>query len=290
MLPAPLRYLAAWIRYPQFADFIDAGLGIEARARRLKDYWARHLELSKDFQRRVINRGKRVGILGAGRLFDVDLEFLSRNFETIILSDADPGALAYWHRAARWLRNKVDFQFQIVDLTGVLGDWTRRLQADPTIETLQTLACSHILLPKAEVLVSLNLLSQISLYWRERALAVLRRRRNLIAGAEGELPAEWEAPLQSSMQLLEQHHLEALAQSGAGTVVLLSDRYWHFYERNRSSWQTENALRVTKVDLGQAYRLSDQDSWLWHLAPQGKEYRDYGVLHEVEARAFVIAQ
>lgn len=274
------------------------GLGIEARYLRCKPYWKRHLLLSQEFQRQHLKDvpvGSSIAVLGAGRLLDVDLQSLARHFSEIRLYDADPTVAPVWKRAGAELENPSCLVLVLEDLTGSLTEWTGELRdflkdGKPRIEALaallRSLRASPLELSAVDAIVSLNLLSQISIYWRDRVSSMLDTYWKLQSNEHGEFEELVQQALQDSMRELEESHVRQLAESGAARVLLIYDDLFMYYLRDSSEWQCEDALRVSANVALPGYVESAVDSWFWHIAPQGVEQAEYGVIHRVQARAF----
>lgn len=290
------RYIYYKKLFPEVSDFLNMGLGIEARAKRLNRYWSKHLELTKKFQREHMGFQRRdhsVAVLGAGRLLDVDLEFLGQHCSNIDLYDADPSVLPFWKRLARKYP-KVAFGFYSIDLTGTLAEWTGALRgalatgvgAQRLLEMINGLrAHPNTALPAMyDYIVSTNILSQIPIYWFDRVAAIIRN--SPLSDYEKDLSfkEELQEGLHNCAAELQQHHLALLAHSQAHQVVIISDVEFYYYLAEKSEWQVENALYVSKLNLP-GYTILTMQSWLWHIAPQMVEQRSHGEIHKVVALA-----
>lgn len=276
------------------------GIGIVAREKRCRAYWSKHLELSKAFILHAISaRLKSVLILGAGRLYDVPLSDLLRRNTQITLVDCDPSLPRLWSAKAKIWGAEERIVGCICELTGVIEAWQAEIQALQSVEDMErALPTLKIPSPRSlcervggnpDVVVSLNLLSQIPVYWRDRVYALIEQRwgKKLLE----QLSPAFEAALQNSMGRLQHAHLELLAAFGAQKIVLLTDRYFYYYKQDQSDWQVEEALyRPCPEEPWNSvpgYVLQSHDSWLWHIAPQGIEQADYGIMHEVHAAEVV---
>lgn len=274
------------------------GLGIEARYLRCKAYWKRHLEICRAFQNRhLIGENVRgsIAILGAGRLLDLDLEMLQKRFAEVHLYDADPTVLPTWKKFARSTTGQV--HFHIGDVSNSIQSWTDSLgeflSAHPRIDPAALGRFLSNVTPAAAprwqcgAILSQNLLSQISIYWRDRVDEALLRFWKYERDGDGMFPVEVEAGLTQSCALLEQQHLDQLSESHAERVIVVSDESFMYYRQDRCEWQCESALHIRAEVALKGYSQVESDSWLWHIAPQGIEQPDYGVIHKVVARAFV---
>lgn len=91
--------------------------------------------------------------------------------------------------------------------------------------------------------------------------------------------------LETSCRKLQQSHLDYLSNSNAQQIVLISDTCFHFYKKNVSEWQAEPALYLDYPNELPGYVCNQKHSWLWHIAPQDIEQKNYGAIHEVHAWA-----
>ena len=285
-----LRYHLDRIRHPDLTDYISMGLGIEARHERSKKYWAKHLEYTKSFQQRALAKldpKENLAILGAGRLYDLDLEVTSQ-FKSVHLYDADPSVLPYWKRFAK----QQTAEFHLGDLTQTIKAWSddlaRLLQTGSATPKSKIAGFFSSLKPPAaplaechQAIISLNLLSQIPIYWRDRALEKLRPH-----GFDSDSAIL--TALAGSLESLQAQHLNTLNDSGAVKLVLITDTDFYQYQNSKAEWDTQAAIGVDPVALLAKYCCGSMDSWLWHLAPQTVEAKDHGWIHRVQAWEFTL--
>lgn len=282
-----ISYYLDRFRYPRAKDFLSMGLGIEARYTRCARAWAPHLRLSREFVAAGLAglpRAPRIAILGAGRLLDVPVEALVRLGGELQLFDADPGCQRVWRR----LRGHTTLvKSTVVDLTGSIEVWSERLKEAKDLGTKNPDAIAQVVceleietppeLRGFDLVVSLNLLSQIPIYWRDRA-------EKILGGKLFEHRAVSNA-LERTYTLLQAAHLSQLASSGAPKVILITDERFFYYRNDLAPWQEERSLYVESLDLF-GYAQTRRDSWYWHIIPQGIEERDFGSIHAVGAVEF----
>jgi len=265
-------------------DFIEMGRGIEARYARCAEWWAPHLRYSRDFIRANGVPAKKVAVLGAGRLLDIDLSQILSSCQELHLFDADPTCRAAW-RAVVADHPQVRIYPRIEDVTDVMQRWSSGLAGALRSNSLEKylLALSAGVpswsLEDFDLIISLNIAGQIPLYWRDR-----------VAKAKGQLNDGEYRALYESMGRLQIAHIEGLWSSKARRTVAIFDTEYYIYESSRSEWEVEVALFGAAGELlkqGCAERaLINRDSWLWHLAPQYIEHEDQGEIHRVEACAW----
>lgn len=283
------------------------GLGIEARYEQSKHYWSKHLQYTKAFQvSSLAQRGESLAVLGAGRLFDFDLATLSKKFKTIALYDIDPSCYPTWYLARVKSAKDCKIDFCQCDLSCGVLRWSEVLQetlaqaedvsADTVCYAISSCQIETALnLNNYSQIISLNLLSQIPIFWRDRVHSIIAK-YGFATNQTGQVENQQiEAALQATLKLLTNHHLELLNQSKAKDLVLFFDQYFYYYEKNTAQWQVELALPIQNENTNLVeelcaklsnYNLRNKDSWLWHISPQGIESQKFGTLHQVVALHF----
>jgi hypothetical protein len=259
-------------------DFGRMGRAIEQRYLRCTEWWRAHLELTTSFVAAHVPESASVAVLGAGRLLDIDVRGLLHRCHTVHLFDADPDA------ASRW-RGVVGREYgtrvvgHVVDLTDSMNLWTKGLAAAiRTGRLLEFLGECRAPVPawaheSFDGYVSLNLLGQIPLYWRDRVLA-----------AAGELSGEHWLALEGAMGQLQAAHMRGLVLRPDAWSLLVTDTEYYFYQGDQSKWRVEPALFGEAREVYEAnFAREVRDTWLWHIAPQFIESDDEGEIHRVEA-------
>ena len=288
-----LRYhIESW-RNPSRKDFISGGFGISERYKRCKQYWAPHLKLSKEFIAAALRglEDSEILILGAGRLLDVPLLQACSHARRITLVDADPAAVSSWKAAERSLPPTTKLCQVLTDVSGRLDEWTAELSAQPrniSLLAAEKALCS-LLAPSAppslpaspsECVISVNLLSQIPIFWEDRVRTAWP---HLAQGPEDLFDPHLEQALTETKNRLIDEHLAMLERLSTSRVILLSDLLFHYYTKDKSEWRTEPALGYVRDLTIPGFNVVTKDSWLWHLAPQGIERQEYGEIHTVGA-------
>jgi hypothetical protein len=212
-------------------------------------------------------------------LFDLDLALLLERATEVHLFDADPACLSLWRaKAGSAFRRRV--VPHIVDLTGILDEWTRPLRAVLRKGDLAGYL-SELRAPEPtwaqgvfDGLISLNVAGQIPLYWRDRVL-----------GFKASLTNQEHTALVHSMAELQSAHLRALSSAAGAFRILVTDTEYYYYESDCSVWEVEGALHGYSMSVfNQSFPKEGGESWLWHLAPQYIESDHEGEIHRVEAR------
>lgn len=297
---AELKFLKYKLTNPTLLDYVDMGLGIEARARRCGKFWSKHLALTKEFIASGLEQGvknKTAAILGAGRLYDVPLECFA-GFERVRLIDADPSCRQVWKKQTPEY-DSTTFEFETSDVTGSIQRWsndlTGKVKSKSTALTVPTAAqmldslrisAAEGIDEKFDVLISLNLLGQIPIYWRDRVAALLLKHCDLDSDSNGVYPEPLNSSLLASMARLQLDHIQRLSRLASDLLIIISDRFLHYYQNDKAHWQTVPALYFDKWPAFNTFKLTQQDSWLWHIAPQGVEQNDFGVIHEIQAYCY----
>lgn len=275
-----LHLISRWLHW----DFIRMGKGIESRYVRCSSYWEPHLECTRDFIEAHVEPGGRLAVLGAGRLLDIDLKKLLPHFSEIHLFDADPSVIRTWRKTSGVaFREKV--VPRILDVTGSLHSWSAGLSIAIRRGDLEGYLSSLVPQKGAweserfDGVISLNLIGQIPLYWRDRVQAA----------APQLSPAE-ERALIDSMARLQSAHLHALDQHSRSWSIVITDTEYYTYRVDHSEWEVEPALHGEVQSALQAppVRMERHGSecWLWHLMPQFIESDEEGYIHRVEAAAW----
>ena len=138
--------------------YLRGQLGIKVRHRQCRSAWRPHLELTKvailSAVKQCTQRRKCL-ILGSGRLLDVPLRELSRQFREVILVDTVHPLSAYL--SARWYGN---VRLIRADVTGTTEQLThiRSKRETPLPGSSPTLFCDD---PEIDYVASVNLMSQL---------------------------------------------------------------------------------------------------------------------------------
>ncbi len=274
-------------------DFVSMGMGIEYRYQKLDPWWSKHLECSRALQREALAmfrspREIEITILGSGRLYDVDPEIFSGG-SVVHLYDFDPRSIEcckrkFPHRSALYLHCE--------DITGSMSKWSSRLQevsgaaSDELVDNvLRELRGSP---PKirGNLVVSLNLLGQLGIYWMGRVDKLL-----------GPGVAERvEGALHASLGQLELEHIEMLSASGADVIVIITDERYHFYGTETSCVEalttSLDSLLAKCPAFFEKYQRHSKRTWGWHVQPWGLENRKRGEspsIHEVTGEVYVVS-
>lgn len=291
------------LRYRERRDYLDMGFGITARHKRCAHFWRHHIENCLSFQRAElsdISAGERIYVLGAGRCLDLDLKYFAEKGVKLHLIDADPGCQYAWRRIKQTYRNKCEVSSQIADLSGTITVWTRELKSFLNKNKAVSIAslCKHIdsfkvsnvtIAKPVDYIISLNLLSQIPIYWRDRFYNILETYLNITCDEKGKLPEPLEKALTKLMARLQEQHLNMLSGSRAKKIILITDQYFNYFRADNYRWQQEAALYLDSELNLKGYLKASEKSWYWDIAPQGIESEDYGAVHQVRAISYQLS-
>ena len=307
-----LSYLAARLRHrdPSVVRYLDMGLGIENRVRTLAPYWAEHLAKTRAAQELWDAEGDSLTVLGAGRLFDFNRQTLLPRFRKLRLVDAGPLCQTAW----KDLPGPVEAI--CVDISNCLAEWitelrTVKLPWEETLDVVRKRQARQAYGASGDALLSLNVLSQLQIVWQDGMEEILRRRfgRRFVQQHE----AEWLDALRPGGQMLVEQHLAAIESCGAKSALIISDLEYLEYQGKkfaRSHWEPapvewaegwrvdrgitcEVSPALEGVTLDEAtfarwmpsFHLAWQQTWLWHILPNGIEKGAAGKVHRVGAFA-----
>lgn len=315
--------------------FIQQGIGIRRRAKLFKQHWSTHisscLNSIENWAQNIPPQSHSLMIVGAGSLNDLNLWALSQRFTSITLLDADPKCIALWKKVQGALPN---IRYQLGDITGLLNPWTEYLvqnlqqSSADWLEALRLLKefprLPHVPFPTGEAgplaVLSLNILSQLPIIWREIIEKSLVRHFGSKWVATHE--QEWLTAYSYSASYLIKEHLQSLAHSAVNELLLITDVEYASYQgtkkfglknstlppvrwipsaNGQGNWEKDpnihhSALQceihsalygvdleddIVRSSLFPKYDSSYQGNWLWHISPQGIESRDTGHIHRV---------
>lgn len=259
-----LQYFYYSAKYPNRKDFIKMGLGIQARYDRNKNNWEPHLRCSKSAISEVVNSlyystGKKLKIivLGTGRLLDFPIDALNLCKESVFV-DADPLGLSIAKcKVNSFLKsNKITcvVKFVCADITGLIDKDLSKLTESDFINNPLKLIDSD----KFDLVISLNILGQIPIYFSDRYSGI-------------------ESQLSNNLQCA---HIENSLEICKLKALFLYDKEFYTYTPDVSQWEVEEA---TCDEIWKKYKKKSifQSAWLWHICRYDKE--SYGAIHRIEA-------
>lgn len=301
-------WIAARFRYRRFAR---GGHNIARRYAAMQPYWEPHLEASRAVQRGWDAGGRRLLVLGPGRLLDFATE-LAERFEEVFLIDADPTCSAKWRELAARLKGRVAVDYDLRELTLKYDPWqmsfaerlSRLTHTSRWEGALQTLR--HMMdvptphLPHSDAVLSLNVLSQLPIGWQEIVEELLSETFGKKFVKEHE--QEWVEALLPSGRTLVEDHFAAIASSRCRHAMVITDLDYTEYRGvpafDRSAYAhppstgehtTWSALCDADINVVlPGWKRQKISEWRWHIAPLGLEASDHGTFHSVGAYRFDI--
>ena len=278
MLRECLLYLASPCPlFPRYirSFYLKGLIGITARYHRQRQAWRPHLQASQEAIKSFIEQNKiapsgSIIILGSGPLLDVPLGFLNRYFKRVYLIDivhlisTRLQGLFYPHA-----------KFQKINLVKPELDWITQLAQDPTkirgllAEWPKLLANLPLpALPPADLVVSLNLLSQLAIFPYLQLEDILHKHH---------LPKNEQLHLLTTLSnTIGERHLQLL-KTFPQAFLISEITQQHFKEKAAYVQRTDEVI----LPPGLLAQLSPWATpWNWHLAPYG----------EIDATSAIISQ
>ncbi len=277
MIVETLKYCFHFISCPKYIrelGLLSDLIGIESRYSRCKQAWQPHLENS----RRVIldsaqglKKRDRVIIFGAGSLHDVPLKKLSEIFTEVHLVD-----IFFLQDTVNKIKRYSNVEFHEMDLTGILEKafatmqrlkiGTKKLEVlKYELDTLSTFMPKHFPDEEFDLVISLNLLSQLPM-----ALKNYIEKLNIPHLANDEIFNHF----YRNLILNHLSFLRSFAVNGA-KVLLISDTEKMVYNHNKELKACESSLEGLDESI-----FKDWDSpyeWDWDLAPIGELDSQYSL-------------
>ncbi len=231
--------------FEHFLKFSSQGKGINRRARIYSSDWQYHYDRSQRIIEDWLNRhssASSINILGAGPLNDVPLESI-KNFSkektagSIIITDANIDFYPVWEDKL----GDISFQPIVQDVSLKLADWLNYLTStkftsyELFLEALENIidrrTTTAPIFYKANLNISLNLLSQIPIHWQEAVFLISRKRfgNRMTERKKDDL---LKALNKSSSMLIESHlnHLIPTTKNPSNLIVF--DYKYYFPEKN----------------------------------------------------------
>lgn len=228
--------------------YLRGQLGIKVRHRQCRRAWRTHLELTKLAILSAVKtcpQRRKCLILGSGRLLDIPLRELSRQFREVILVDTVHPLTAY--AAAAWYRNVRLVRADVTETTEELVRVARR-RGTPLPRALPTRFCDD---PEIDYVASVNLLSQLA----------------YLPGIFLERGARSEAEVEAYSHDLLAAHVEYL-QRLPGVVTLITDVEKLVLDRQ--------GVISERIDILHGIKLPFVgDEWTWKHVPLNLISRDF---------------
>ncbi|MFQ3573445.1 MAG: hypothetical protein SNJ53_02300 [Thermodesulfovibrionales bacterium] len=247
--------------YVKKMGYLREILSIEARYKRFKIDWDRHLNNSKEVildALKMASGNKRIVVLGSGLLIDLPLNVISQRFDDVVLVD-----IIHLPQVEDVVKVYDNVRLISADITSV----AQRLFITKPLPNTQ-LPREQPFLPECndgcDMVISLNILSQLP-------VIPVNYLVDKLGWEYGDMLTKWENYLMSS-------HLNALLNLSC-PVCLISD--WELTYLDKDDVEIERHLTAPVLSEIQPYR-----QWFWRIAPFGGESKQYSVELTVGAYLF----
>jgi hypothetical protein len=302
-----------------YFGFKKQGIQIRKNAYLFKNGWDTHLENCKEIIRKsfpLFNKGS-VSVLGSGSLLDFPLEILNnKNF--FYFQDADISSLNSKNKKIIDSLS-INSHFCLLDISSYIKNWAdilinyKNINFNEALEIIEVFGeekKSITSFIKGSTCISLNILSQLPVYWQDFVFSYLKARfgKNLLVKNEKLILEK----LSKSSNLLIKTHLEKILPTKKNyTTLLISDiKYLYlpknikpYIEKNNSLFEVkfkevkankknEKTIKIEEQDalfsldlfkwnknLVNNFKIEYLDSWLWNIGQNSK----HSIYHQVVA-------
>ncbi len=277
MIVETLKYCFHYISCPKYIrelGLLSDLIGIESRYSRHKQAWKPHLENSRRMileTAQNLKKHDRIIIFGAGSLHDVPLKELSEIFAEVHLVD-----IFFLQHTINEIKRYSNVEFHELDVTGILEKAFATMQRLKTgsrklevlkyeLDTLSTFMPKHFSDGKFDLVISLNLLSQLPM-----AL------KNYVE--KSKIPhLDNDEIFNHFYRNLILNHLSFLRSFAVNDskVLLISDTEKMVYDQNNELKACESSLEGLDETIFKDWNAID--SWDWDLAPWGELDSQYSL-------------
>lgn len=288
--------------------------------------WQNHLATTKQCVQQWVNKitqPDELNILGAGSLLDLDLKKVSTNIKKIILTDASSFCVSEWKKQSKKLTDIPLFVIQ--DITGVLLHWYQCMiqkeseNIDEYIDFIKRLPISippleNFFISSTNIL-SLNLLSQLPIYWQDVVFTFLRKK---FGSRKVDMHKEYilNAVCQCGIAMINAHFRGILPKKVSQKTLLITDLYYFFdlqirendisfigsqilphisqqaqrppIEHNDALFGFDLETEISTLRKGFNFFLSK--AWIWEIVPKGtyeEQETHLVVALEIEKKPYV---
>jgi hypothetical protein len=246
--------------------YIDPDFGFTSQGRKIRNNannkrygWNPHLTKCKKIVSDFIRsdtKNKRLSILGAGSLLDIPIEVFNSHYKVIYLQDANPSCLSEWSKFTQTQRLKPRIEPCLLDINGDISVWSKMCHdqikhksLSGALSFLKNLPETNIKKPafiNAESCISLNILSQLPVYWQDFIFRILSRKfgARVIKNNEEEILLA----LRKTSNLIIKNHLDdILPKKKNHSTLLLTDLKYFYLKKNVSLSLDNNESREKKI-------------------------------------------
>ncbi len=226
--------------------YVREAIAIEARYYRCRSFWASHLDKCRHHiiaAASELTKNSTIMVIGSGGLHDVPVTELLAHGHKLLLVD-----IVHLPRIRKDYGNHSNIRIIEQDVTGL---------AKPLYDKKPAIPENRNSLPEADLVISLNILSQLPINIHSFA------RKHKIS-----LPDNFAAVIMDT-------HLNMLEELAPDCLVI-SDLERQ-YEMDKRTIKTEDAL----PDSICRRLCAPDDKWDWHIAPKGEADKNISVTHHV---------
>ncbi|RME59873.1 MAG: hypothetical protein D6780_04445, partial [Candidatus Dadabacteria bacterium] len=260
-------------------------------------YWKAHIENSSLMQINNLTGINSLLIIGAGNLIDCPIKKLLNLVRKITLLDLDPACRSLWAKYG-FSRTSAYRSYLITDITNCLFSWSIKFEKEVSLyrrekalkkaeELLFSFCQKEIAVPlfnKFEAVVSLNILSQLFIYFSEKALSTLLKCKVL---EQSIYNSEVIRYLDIISKKIENHHLKTCFSLAKKKVIIISDKLFIYYQAENPLWEEVEAVRWDfKTAAKKGWRLKECSSWYWNIVPLNTEIEGGGRVNLVKGSVF----
>ena len=289
MLFETLEYYENINRCPSYLKSykqIEELIAIKYRHKRCFAHWKAHLDNTKKFINENIDKNPNIFgssyvlVLGTGMGNDLDLHFLTDNFEKVILAD-----LFFLKSARKRLSFYPNIFFSEFDITQCMEEiflLIQRYKNDKStfLEKLQeftaqrsnssTATSEHPFIKiihndETRNIISLNLLSQLPLSFAKLFETTFKSSYN-----EKEFSFFYKMLIKEHLQLM------SYAKRQGKNVLIISDTYKYVSDRRGKEMSQESSLYEISIKQNLP-SIKEQKNWYWELAPLGEISSNYSL-------------
>lgn len=237
--------------------YLKESIAIEARYNRNKSAWTNHLEQTKNFiitSSDSLPQRRKAVVIGSGSLYDLPIEYLSKNFNEVICVD-----IIHLRSSKNILKKFKNFSLIEKDILGV----SERLYNNYLSGSNKLPTARHefsFLEKDVDMVISLNLLSQLPLMPK----AFIEE--NFEVAENG---------LNDYCRNLIKAHLEFLKRLSCKSV-LITETSREFISKSNKLIKSENTLFGIEID-------NPANKWNWEVAPIGEYSNKYSIKNKISA-------
>ncbi len=237
MIKEAIQYfLQPSTRHAKRLGYAYESVAIQSRYERQKEAWLPHVKNCHSFFKKL--SGNSIVILGSGALIDIPIEELQKQFEKIYLVD-----IVHPRKVLKEFKDSQRVECITLDITGLNKILGKKFSEKQILEVLSKTNIEA--LPKSDVLVSCNLLSQLPL----KPVHYIAKN----------IPSIDQKFLKKKIQ---RQHIELLKEF-SGRPFVISDVELAYRDASNHLANRQDTVHV-KIPL------ENEEVWYWQIAPRGE--------------------